>query len=909
MEVLEGRTLLAAAGDLDPTFGENGVVLTSFGGTSQNLSDVTVLSDGRILVAGQTQSPISVVGIRSFVARFLEDGRIDPTFGTNGVTYTPKTINSFLIPGPTLVPQADGKTLLLYRTEHNGQGTRSIMRLTLDGGVDTTFGGGDGVVVVSPNAATDVAVQGDGKIVYAGSQQIGSKWTSYLTRLDIDGSLDESFGANGTIWFRFDEDANASESASTAFLQPDGKILVKGGSHDGTGIRHAFARFHSDGAPDDSFGGNGAVVLDIRPTGSQRGATVLSNGKIVFATHTNLSDYGSALVQLLPDGSLDRSFSDDGIAEGLAIAGREGIVEQSDGRLLVAGTGDSDILVERYLPEGERDPRFGSGGWVKTDLRPGPEMWREKGNALALDGQGRVLVVSDVYETKTMAIVRYLPGPADATVRGTDGDDDIFVRVFDSGEPSGIELHVYVNADPDGEPSMVLLRDSFKDFQIEAGGGNDRITLRTPFSFPRSIISGGDGDDTINLTGVGTDNRQFVRGGAGDDTLAIDVSPIPSFVRRRIDYDGGAERDELVVRGTPDTNFFDVRTAYDGGSHTRVTVGDYVVTTPTWGAAGRVEAARLEGGAGDDMLTVNGNNSFDAVAIDAGDGDDALTLLERNDYELDISLGTDADDRDELYASGPGGRFNFRQDLSTVSPHLRAVFNTFVVNLHESQHVGSFEVFGDTDVVLARPGLTVRTDELVMSEQSRLQLGGGELVVDVPAAEWNAAAQLIEQLVREGRDGLGPGIHSGDAADGITGSAVAATPPGGGTGMIRVKRSYQGDANLDGVVNADDYFRIDRGFLDQPADPLYAHGDFNYDGRINADDYFLIDSAFLGQGAPLYSPADSGGLSPVFSATAIATDGTPAARKQQTRLLREAARVTVPTARRPRPRPAPKVRA
>jgi hypothetical protein len=68
---------------------------------------------------------------------------------------------------------------------------------------------------------------------------------------------------------------------------------------------------------------------------------------------------------------------------------------------------------------------------------------------------------------------------------------------------------------------------------------------------------------------------------------------------------------------------------------------------------------------------------------------------------------------------------------------------------------------------------------------------------------------------------------------------------------VIVKYAYNGDSNLDGRINADDYFRIDQGFLAQPPEPGYRDGDFNYDGIVNADDYFLIDQAFLGQGAPL----------------------------------------------------------
>jgi len=66
---------------------------------------------------------------------------------------------------------------------------------------------------------------------------------------------------------------------------------------------------------------------------------------------------------------------------------------------------------------------------------------------------------------------------------------------------------------------------------------------------------------------------------------------------------------------------------------------------------------------------------------------------------------------------------------------------------------------------------------------------------------------------------------------------------------ILVRYAWNGVANLDGVVNADDYFQMDSGFISQKKS--YYNGDFNYDGVINADDYFLIDSAFIGQSGPL----------------------------------------------------------
>jgi fibronectin-binding autotransporter adhesin len=67
---------------------------------------------------------------------------------------------------------------------------------------------------------------------------------------------------------------------------------------------------------------------------------------------------------------------------------------------------------------------------------------------------------------------------------------------------------------------------------------------------------------------------------------------------------------------------------------------------------------------------------------------------------------------------------------------------------------------------------------------------------------------------------------------------------------VLVKYTYNGDANLDGVVNGSDYSLIDNGFNSQStATPLtgYRNGDFNYSGTINGDDYILIDNAFNAQ--------------------------------------------------------------
>jgi hypothetical protein len=69
---------------------------------------------------------------------------------------------------------------------------------------------------------------------------------------------------------------------------------------------------------------------------------------------------------------------------------------------------------------------------------------------------------------------------------------------------------------------------------------------------------------------------------------------------------------------------------------------------------------------------------------------------------------------------------------------------------------------------------------------------------------------------------------------------------------VLIAFTYGGDANLDGTINGNDYFQIDRGFLNH--DTGWVNGDFNYDGTVNGNDYFIIDSNFIDQSGQLAAP-------------------------------------------------------
>jgi autotransporter-associated beta strand protein len=83
-----------------------------------------------------------------------------------------------------------------------------------------------------------------------------------------------------------------------------------------------------------------------------------------------------------------------------------------------------------------------------------------------------------------------------------------------------------------------------------------------------------------------------------------------------------------------------------------------------------------------------------------------------------------------------------------------------------------------------------------------------------------------------------------------TAAQIAGTLPYDSTTLL-IKYTYEGDANLDGKITADDYALLDKGFATHAS--TWTLGDFNYDGVVNAVDYLLIDKTVTLQSGS-YSP-------------------------------------------------------
>src|SRR5437773_4067630 len=328
------HTAQAAACDLDPHFGSGGMVQTDFSGGDDYGFGVKVQSDGKTVVVGESGVyPL----FHSALTRYTRNGILDQTFGTGG----------------KVVAALDA--------------------------------GGDG--------STAIVFQSDGKIVTAGSVIHNNFVVAFVTaRFNPDGSLDQTFGSNGSVQTTFGDSA---AEGNDVVLQPDGKIIVVGftgaGSYSSLN-NFALIRFNPDGTLDQSFGAGGKVKS---ARGLATSAVLQADGKIVVGgTYNTGSIHGFMLARYNPNGTLDTTFGSSGVvttAIGNGYAFSFGIGLLSDGRIVLGGysatTQDHDFTVACYNANGTLDQSFGTGGIATTDVSGTDDI----GYALAVQRDNKIV--------------------------------------------------------------------------------------------------------------------------------------------------------------------------------------------------------------------------------------------------------------------------------------------------------------------------------------------------------------------------------------------------------------------------------------------------------------------------------------------------------------------------------------
>jgi len=141
-------------------------------------------------------------------------------------------------------------------------------------------------------------------------------------------------------------------------IQPDGKIIVAGGSSGFPGSDFALARYKPNGSLDATFSGDGKQTTDFGSADAANAVALQADGKIVAAGR-GAGEGDFALARYRANGSLDTTFSADGqqttnFGFPTQIGGASGVALQGDGKIVAVGVGTGlsqtdDFAVARYL--------------------------------------------------------------------------------------------------------------------------------------------------------------------------------------------------------------------------------------------------------------------------------------------------------------------------------------------------------------------------------------------------------------------------------------------------------------------------------------------------------------------------------------------------------------------------------
>ncbi|MFG2642096.1 calcium-binding protein [Streptomyces sp. NPDC048370] len=384
----------AAPGDLDPTFSGDGKVITDTSAVEDN-RDVAVQADGKIVTLG---SGFNFDGPNDFVlVRYNADGSLDTTFGGgDGIVVT--DFGDFTNDEAHALT-LEGPGIVVVGSSDTADGSPSqlaVARYTADGSLDTTFDG-DGKVLTGfggtvPTVGHAVMMGLDDNILIGGSYG----GDAMVTRLTPAGSLD-IFGEDnsGKAVFPFEGGDSAIHALS---VYGGGTIIAAGSSPVGFGLVRLGMEF---GGRDATFGDNGQVAT---PFGvSVRGVELVSGGKIVAAgSHGTGVNSEFAVARYDGNGDLDPTFGGDGtVTTGFGTNGAAGndMALQDDEKIVVAGDATGDFALARFTTDGSLDTDFGGDGRVTTDFEGN---WDE-GRAVALQSDGRIVVSGNASDNHGVA--------------------------------------------------------------------------------------------------------------------------------------------------------------------------------------------------------------------------------------------------------------------------------------------------------------------------------------------------------------------------------------------------------------------------------------------------------------------------------------------------------------------------
>jgi uncharacterized delta-60 repeat protein len=278
-------------GSLDSTFGNLGRIR---GADFSHIYALVILPNDKIFAVGFVEFG-SYLPRGYQLARLNADGTPDQTFNGSGYVLTPTSDG----PAYAVAVQPDSKFII------GGGDPFKLVRYLADGSIDTSYGT-NGVVTAAftkPHSViTALALQSDGRIVAAG--YVGDTATGpfdfALARFKSNGSPDKSFNGDGRVTTDF---FGEDDAARALIIQPDGRLVAVGYASRAGNYDFALARYNGNGSLDSTFGSGGKATTDFNGGNDKAYAAALqSDGKLIAAGGTVGTIAQGALARYRGDG-------------------------------------------------------------------------------------------------------------------------------------------------------------------------------------------------------------------------------------------------------------------------------------------------------------------------------------------------------------------------------------------------------------------------------------------------------------------------------------------------------------------------------------------------------------------------------------------------------------------------------
>ncbi|WP_160139310.1 T9SS type A sorting domain-containing protein [Chryseobacterium sp. c4a] len=344
--ILMIQSVSAQITSYDTSFASNGKYTITGSNTSYNTK--IVQNPDKSLYFTYAKNNSSSNNAECVISKLNANGTVDSSFGNNGETIIS---NYYTAVDSQLTRQSDGK-LLIFGFNTDGA---VITRITSNGQLDPTFGS-NGSSKIS-NIFTDFNGTGyglylqDNKIIIYGMSTEGpSNFYKSIYRLNNDGSIDNTFGYNGSIKtmgnFVFLDNQSNIVSLITNYSNTNSNTTYPNGGME---------KYNSNGQPLTSFGNNGALVFTNSP-GTVGTAFMDSNNYIVCANVLN-----NEIFRITPNGIRDNTFAFDNTAAPFNDGILSSFITEKNGSYYISwitGPSGETFLISKLTSTGAVDPTF-----------------------------------------------------------------------------------------------------------------------------------------------------------------------------------------------------------------------------------------------------------------------------------------------------------------------------------------------------------------------------------------------------------------------------------------------------------------------------------------------------------------------------------------------------------------------